>query len=332
MALIGDEPIVQAIVGAGSGERPQRAIGVIVNPFAGGNRDQHQRADAAQRIVGDLGRVHETGSLDEIDDAVRELYRDRIEILAICGGDGSFFRTLSAMVRIYGDGRLPHFLPLRAGSMNTIARAVGCRRGSPEEVLGAIVADLRAGRQLGLAHHHLIRVNDANYGFIVGAGLIVNFLKSYYDRPQRGPLAAARLLGRIALGGLVRSEEVIRLFQTTDAAIDCDGAGVGRGMFRIIFASTVPEMGLGFRLAYRALPGVEGFHFLAGNLAPRQVLPRLPRAHRGQPLDLPGWHDSLAQRVVVEFEEPTHYMIDGDILEEVTRLEMSTGPRLAIIR
>jgi len=260
------------------------------------------------------------------------LYRDRIEILAICGGDGSFFRTLSAMVRIYGDGRLPHFLPLRAGSMNTIARAVGCRRGSPEEVLGAIVADLRAGRQLGLAHHHLIRVNDANYGFIVGAGLIVNFLKSYYDRPQRGPLAAARLLGRIALGGLVRSEEVIRLFQTTDAAIDCDGAGVGRGMFRIIFASTVPEMGLGFRLAYRALPGVEGFHFLAGNLAPRQVLPRLPRAHRGQPLDLPGWHDSLAQRVVVEFEEPTHYMIDGDILEEVTRLEMSTGPRLAIIR
>jgi diacylglycerol kinase family enzyme len=330
MALLGEQPLAHA-----ASRRPEPSggeIGVVVNPYAGGNRDERRRAEAIRREVGDLGGVYETGSLAEIDDVARELHQKRIRMLAICGGDGSFFRTLSALVRVYGDTPLPHFLPLRAGSMNTIARAVGCRAGSPEAVLAAVIAEHRDGRPADIATHHLIRVNGGNYGFLVGAGVIVNFLRAYYERPERGPLPAARLLGRIAVGGLYRSAEVRRLFDTTDAAIDCDGDRVSNGACRIIFASTVPQMGLGFRLAYRAGPGIEGFHFLAGNLSPAEVLVRLPRVHRGRPLNLPGWHDALAQRVAVEFTRPTHYMIDGDILEQVVRLEMSTGPRLAIIR
>jgi hypothetical protein len=139
-------------------------------------------------------------------------------------------------------------------------------------------------------------------------------------------------LARVAVGGLVRSQEVKRLFEVTAASVVCDGVDLGRRVYRIIFSSTVPEIGLGFRLTYRAVAGVRGFHIVAGSLAPLQVLGLLPRVRLGKPLGLEGWHDSLAQRVVVEFTEPTRYMIDGDILEEVTRLEMSTGPRLEIIR
>jgi hypothetical protein len=125
---------------------------------------------------------------------------------------------------------------------------------------------------------------------------------------------------------------VEQLFSTAEAAVVCDGVDWGRGTYPIIFAATVAEMGLGFRLAYRAGAGVDGFHVLAGVLAPLRVLVLLPRVWLGKPLRMDRWHDALAGRVVVEFAQPSRYMIDGDILEEVSRLEMSTGPQLAIIR
>lgn len=307
-------------------------LGVVINPYAGGNRDDRRRADSMRRIVGNRGVVCETGSLDEIEEAALEFRRRGIEILAICGGDGSFFRTLSAMVPVYDGAALPPFLPLRAGSMNTIARAVGCRSGTPEAVLAATVEKCERNERFDVCEHHLIRVNSVNYGFLVGSGLIVKFLQAYYERPQRGPGAAAGLLGRVAVGGLMRVPWVMRLFDVPEASIVCDGLDLGSAAHRIIFAATVAEMGLGFRLAYRAGAGVKGFHLLAGSLSPAEALGLLPRARLGKPLGLPGWHDTLAQEVVVEFSEPTRYMIDGDILEEVSRLEMSTGPRLAIIR
>lgn len=331
MAHVGKRPSV-ADAPAATHRDAQGGLGVVLNPFAGGNRDERHRAHELRLLVGDHGVVHETGGLDEIEAAALDFRRRRIGILAICGGDGSFFRTLSTMVRVYGDEPLPCFLPLRAGSMNTIARAVGCRHGTPETVLAAVVADQRHGRDFDIAHHHLIRVNGDHYGFLVGAGLIVNFLQAYYSRPERGPLAAAMLLARVGAGGIVRAAEAVRLFEASVASITCDGVDFGRRVFPVIFASTVPEIGLGFRLAYRATAGVEGVHVLAGSLSPLQALVSLPRIRRGVGLDVEGWHDELAQRITVEFAQPTRYMIDGDILEAVERLELTTGPRLAIIR
>src|SRR5262249_62264653 len=110
----------------------------------------------------------------------REFRHERIDILAVCGGDGSFFRTLTAIVRAYAGDPLPHFLPLRAGSMNTIARSVGCRRGSPERVLADTVVDYRAGRPFETTERHLMVVNQQDLGFMVGAGAIVSFLRVYY--------------------------------------------------------------------------------------------------------------------------------------------------------
>ncbi len=43
-------------------------------------------------------------------------------------------------------------------------------------------------------------------------------------------------------------------------------------------------------------------------------------------------YDNLAREVRVEFARPTHYMIDGDVLEAVPRIALRSGPRLTIIR
>lgn len=283
-------------------------------------------------IVGETGLVREPRSLAELEAFVEELRAREVEVLAVCGGDGSFSRALGAAVRAYGDAPLPTFLPLRAGSMNTVARSVGCRRGSPERVFAAAVADYRARRPFETTERHLIRAGDDHYGFMVGAGAIVNFLQVYYGSSRRGPWAAARLFGRGLASGLVGGALVRGILQGFEADIECDGERVPQRQYNLFYASSITDIGLGFHATYLATRKAGFFHLLAGRLNARQLLPRLGRLRRGWPLEVPTLYDNLAARVRVEFARPTHYMVDGDVLESVSRLELRIGPRLTIIR
>lgn len=307
-------------------------IGVIVNPHAGRNRGDKERLGNFEKMVGSLGVVAEPGTLQELEHFARQLHDRRIDILAVCGGDGSFFRALSAVIRAYGEEPLPAFLPLRAGSMNTIARSVGIRRGRPEAMLEHVVARYRAGRPLRSTERHLIRVQQEHFGFMVGAGVIVNFLRVYYGGKKAGPVAAAYWLARAILSGIVRGDLAAAILQGFRADIDCDGERVPHRNYNVLYASTIEDIGLGFSATYLATRKRGFFHLLAGHVGAAQVIGRLGRLREGCPLRIPTLYDNLARVVMVEFEEPTHYMIDGDILEPVQRLRCETGPRLKILQ
>ena len=307
-------------------------VGVVVNPFAGENRRVAARTARLAEIVGDAGVVRETVSLDEMAVVGREFRERGIDVLAVCGGDGSFFRTLSAVVRAYGAVPLPPFLPLRAGSMNTIARGIGGRSGRPERILAGVVEDYREGRPFDYTERHLLAVDDDHFGFMVGSGAVVRFLRAYYRRPGRGGWAAAGMLGRVVTSGLAGTSLARRLLQSTAATIDCDGERVPFRRFNVVYAGTVSEIGLGLQPAYLATRKPGYFHLLAGTIQVRDFLRVLPRLRFGLPLGLPEMYDNLAQRVRVEFSKPTHYMIDGDIIGTASRLTVETGPRLRIIR
>jgi len=306
-------------------------FGVVVNPHAGKNRRERERAEQFARAVGGDGVVRETESLAEMEEVACEFRDRRIDVLAVCGGDGSFFRTLSTMVRVYGAAPLPQFLPLRAGSMNTIAGSVGCRRGRPERVLARTVADYRAARPFERTERHLLQVNGEHFGFMVGAGVIVNFLRLYYGGKGRGPRAAAAWVARVVASGLSGSALARGLFQYTEADIDCDAERVPHRRFNLIYASSITEIGLGCKATYLATRKPGFFHLLAGPVRATQVIRRLRRLRHGWPLGIDTLYDNLAQHVRVEFPRPTQYMIDGDILGAVTKLDVVTGPRLTII-
>ena len=284
------------------------------------------------RILDGAGIVREPRSLEDLEVLAHELREQSVDVVAVCGGDGSFFRALSALVRVYGDLPLPLFLPLRAGSMNTIARSVGCRYGSPERILAHAVADYRANRPFETTERHLIRVAGRHYGFMVGAGAIVNFLQVYYGGTGRGPWAAAKLFSRFLGSGVFGTSLMRGVLQGFDADIDCDGERVPHRRYNLFYASSITDIGLGYHATYLATRKRGFFHLLAGSLTVTQVLPRLRRLRRGWPLEVNTLYDNLAQEVRVEFARPTHYMIDGDVLESVSRLDLRIGPRLTIVK
>src|SRR2546423_757151 len=64
-------------------------IGVITNPNSRKNKDRPDRAARLQSIVGDLGEVHETDSVDSIKPVLRDFLRKRARYWVADGGDGA---------------------------------------------------------------------------------------------------------------------------------------------------------------------------------------------------------------------------------------------------
>ena len=64
-------------------------IGVITNPNSRKNKGKPDRAARLQSIVGELGEVHETSTLDSIKPVLRDFLRKRARYWVADGGDGA---------------------------------------------------------------------------------------------------------------------------------------------------------------------------------------------------------------------------------------------------
>jgi diacylglycerol kinase (ATP) len=307
-------------------------IGVVVNPYAGRNRRTGDRADRLGDVLGRHGWVRETASLEHLDEVAAECRARAVDVLGVCGGDGTLARTLSALVRVYGSHALPGIVPLRAGTMNTIARAMGCPSWQPERMLTEIVATYRRGRPLDATEHQLAEVNRHDYGFMVGAGVPVAFLRHYYEQPRQGAATAARTLLHLIASGLRGGAVASQMFAPIPATVWCDGTRVPFADYTVIYASTIEDIGLGFRPTYRARERPGHVHVFAGSIGVGEFVRTLPAIKRGRPTGSPKVFDALARSVRVEFRQPTFYMIDGEIMEPTAQLAIDPGPVVRVIR
>ena len=203
-------------------------IGVVLNPRARKNR--HRADEIGARIaaaLGEDGLVRVTPTLESVAAAATECHDRDIEILAICGGDGTFHCTLTAFHAVYGSDPLPALLPLRAGTINYLADATGGWRGRPEHVVARVLRDQRRGRTHVTTERDVLRVNGRELGFVLGFGVPVNYLQAYYAQEAQGPGPAAGLLGRLIVSALLGTHMARAVMQPIDADVE-----VGRASCR----------------------------------------------------------------------------------------------------
>jgi diacylglycerol kinase family enzyme len=308
-------------------------IGVVVNPHARGNRNgTAERARRLTEVVGPDGLVRVTESLPAIEEVARE-FRDRgTEVLAICGGDGSYHCTLTGFRHVYGDAALPKLVPLRAGTINYVAAATGGRRGRPEQVLARVVRDYRRGGNFETTERDLLRVNGTEYGFVLSFGTAVNYLRAYYALERQGRARAAWLLTRLVFSALAGTHGARAVFQAVAADVECDGLPVPFRQFTFFFAATVDRIALGFRPTYLATRKPGYFHVVGGPIPALRLIRRVLRIYRGFPTGEPTLFDTLGRHLVIRFFRPEPHMIDGDILSPIERLEVDVPCRVTLIR
>lgn len=308
-------------------------IGVVVNPHARSNRAAGpERVARMTEVLGRDGFVRVTDSVAMIEEVAREFRERGVEVLAICGGDGSYHCTLTAFCAVYGKAPLPLLLPLRGGTVNYIAKATGGRRGRPEQTVARVVRDYRRGRVYETTELDMLCVNGREHGFVLSFGTAVNFLRRYYARPKQGPTQAALLLGRLIASALTGTHGARAVFQATRADVEVDGEPLPFRQFTFFFASTVERIALGFRPTYLGQRKRGYMHVLGGPVPATRLIRRAVRIYRGFPTHEPTLFDNLAQRGVIRFFRPEAWMLDGDILEPVARLAVEVAGRVTLIR
>ena len=308
-------------------------IGVIVNPNARANRrDPQARVSRMTRIVGRDGLVRATPTVDAIEAVAREFKDAGVDMLAVCGGDGSDHCTLTAFDRVYGPEPFPVVLPLRAGTINYVADDAGVRRGSPEQVLQRVVTAHRRGHTLVTTERDLLRVDGEHLGFVLSFGTAVNFLRAYYARERQGPVWATRLLGRCIASAMLGTHLARSIFQAVEADVTCDDEVLPFRQFTFFFAGTVRRIALGFQVTYLGDRKRGFLHVVGGPIPARRLIRRALRIHRGFPTGEPLLYDNLGQRLVVQFARPSHYMLDGDVLGPADRLVVDVHRRLTLVR
>ncbi|GAB1816268.1 diacylglycerol/lipid kinase family protein [Mycobacterium sp. MUNTM1] len=326
-------------------------LGVIVNPKARKNRAASaDRIAELRRIVGPRGEVHETNSIEELRDAIRRL-APRVTHLVGDGGDGALHWLINEIERCVSDPqRWPAFVPTNGGSVNAVARKARVR-GRPEAIIRALTAAAEADRPPpdvrldtlvldgetadGAVFHRLC------FGLAAG-GVGNRFYDRYYDSPDHGRLAVARVIGRsfgdyitskVAPGRVKTPNYASILFTPTRARVVIDGDEVPSRTHSLLHAGAIDlRIGGPLRLFPKASePGA--LHFQAGNLRPSRIVAQLPTALTNGMLRGEGLRDVIGHEMIIEAEdEPLSPIIDGERFLGIVKLVARAGPRIRIAR
>ncbi len=309
-------------------------LGVVVNPRARSLRRDPQVLARLRAAAGTHALVREARDLAELNDIALEFREARIAVLAVAGGDGSNTVTLTGFARAYGEQALPALALLRAGTMNTVADALGVPRLAPDVLLRRLVRAARDGEALSFHERATIDV-AGRLGFLFGTGVFRSFLDEYYAAgPDPSPGTAARTLARIAGSIVVRGPLAARLVARESLELDVDGTPWGSGPYLTVAAGTVDQVGLGFRPFCRAFERADAFHLLALGASATQALRMLPRIHRGRPLPAGLAADALVRDATIRPTQPgaaVRAMVDGDLIEVNGPLRLRVGPRVRVI-
>ncbi|MEB4210206.1 diacylglycerol/lipid kinase family protein [Mycobacterium sp. 94-17] len=326
-------------------------LGVIVNPKARRNRGaSRDRIAELRRIVGARGEVHETHSIEELRDTIAQI-SPRVTHLVGDGGDGALHWLINEVERCVEDPqRWPAFVPSNGGSVNAVARKARVR-GRPEAIIRALAADAEADRPPpevsldtlaldgetadGTAFHRLC------FGLAAG-GVGNRFYDRYYDSPDHGRLAVARVIGRSFSDYLTSKVAPSRvrtpnyasiLFTPTRARVVIDGEEVPSRTHSLLHAGAIDlRIGGPLRLFPKASePGA--LHFQAGNLRPSKIVAQLPVALTSGALRGKGLRDVNGHEMTIEAEdEPLSPIIDGERFLGIVKLVARAGPRIRIAR
>jgi diacylglycerol kinase family enzyme len=326
-------------------------VGVIVNPKARKNRaaSRDRLADLG-RMLGSRGEVHETNSIEELRDTIAQI-APRVTHLVGDGGDGALHWLINEVEHCISDPqRWPAFVPTNGGSVNAVARKARVR-GRPEAIIRALTAAAETDQPppevsldtlvldgetaTGEAFHRLC------FGLAAG-GVGNRFYDRYYDSPDHGRLAVARVIARsfgdyitskIAPSRVKTPNYASILFTPTRARVVIDGDEVPSRTHSLLHAGAIDlRIGGPLRLFPKASePGA--LHFQAGHLRPSRIVAQLPTALTNGALRGGGLRDVNGHEMVIEaLDEPLSPIIDGERFLGIVKLVARAGPRIRIAR
>ena len=282
--------------------------------------------------------VHETGELEELEEAAQRIAARGSSRIILAGGDGSYMAGVTALARAFGARPLPPIALAPGGTVGTVARNWGGARGGwGAKGAERIVRRAAAGDAVEIVRRPTLRVTDDrggdHIGFMLGAGLVAGFFDEYYAAPVQGYATAARIAAGVFAQSFVGGPLAKRVLEPVGATLRIDGVEAQPRRWSLVLASVIRDVGLHMLVTPRAGETAGAFHVVASPLGPRAHGPQLPRVLAGKRLQGRGHVDVPAAReLLLRFEGATGnaYVLDGDVLR-ATEVRVTTGPAIDVV-
>lgn len=307
-------------------------IGLIANANAGlvsraYLETQDRRIDKLLRAHGQPA-MHRTADREELRTALTNLRRAGIGTLAIRGGDGTLRLTITEALNVWGSDQLPTLLPLRGGTNNVIPASFGWT-GDPAGNLQRFLQrhPVRAMRVMQVP---LLKVNGA-YGFIFGCGTFSRFLEAYYAGGTPSRWGGFKLFAKTAAAALWNNGTGNPICAGITARLEIDNAPVQTGCYTLLTASCVRHVGLGFHPYFLAQGNPARLHFLLATATPRRLIANAVNFYLGRTSSTADIVHQAGTRMVLHFDEPTRFSLDGDLIDGGQRITVESGPTVSLL-
>lgn len=337
-------------------------IGVITNPNSRKNRNRPDRAERLQRIVGTLGEVHSTASIDSIKPVLRDFLRKRARYWVADGGDGALHWMVRLGMEVLQEDefvgqtvRLPVTLPTKGGTIDFVANNVGIK-GDAEGILGSLRRSVEYGASIeetevdsmvidGVQIVDGVEVPFRTYGFASAAGGVgQRFYSKYYEHDDPNPKTIMKIvantvssapialtpLSRLPLGKMTSYAK--EMFEPTACQVILDGMRLpGDSFTGVHIASMSINLGNVLRFFGKAdQPGL--MNAIVGTPSPWAIIRNIPRMARGEEMKGRNILDRPCREMKLEATggELLAPIIDGEFYRDVKTIEFRVGPRVRI--
>jgi diacylglycerol kinase (ATP) len=314
-------------------------IDVIVNTTARRFAASPRLVDRLRSACSGVARLHDTGSLGELEAAATEIASRGSDLVVLCGGDGSFMAGVTALARAFGEERLPPLGLVPGGTVATVARNWGMA-GEPLALLEGLLHDrerlhftprptLRVAGTT-VASGGLPETVEERIGFIFGTGLVASFFDVYYARGARGYAGAARIVARVFVESFWGGALARHVLDPLPCSIEVEGQRLAPEAWSLVCAAVVRDLGIHMLVTYRAGEDPGRPHLVASPLSSRQLGPRAPLVLAGRSIGGRDHFDDLARDFVVRFPRGAGpYVLDGDVLH-ASSVRVSAGPVIRV--
>lgn len=341
----------------------QMEIGVITNPNSRKNRNRPDRMERLQRIVGGMGEVHQTQSLDSIKPVLRDFLRKRARYWVADGGDGALHWMLRMGMEVLqedefaeGSVTLPVTLPTKGGTIDFVANNVGIE-GDAEGILATLRRHLEHGATIEETEVDSMVIDGVQlvdgedvpfrtYGFASAAGGVgQRFYSKYYAAHDPNPRTIVKVvantvmsapialspLSKLPFGGNLRTYAK-EIFAPTPCKVTLDGMVLPGNEFTGVHVASM-SINLGNVLRFFGKADQRGMmNAIVGTPSPWSIIRNIPRMSRGQEmvgrniLDRP----CREMKIVASGGELLEPIIDGEYYRNVKELSFRIGPRVRI--
>ena len=339
-------------------------IGVITNPNSRKNRNKPNRAAELQSIVGTMGEVHETDSVDSIKPVLRDFLRKRARYWVADGGDGAMHWMLRMGMEVLQEDEfaeqtlsLPLTLPTNGGTIDFIASNCGIR-GDATNLLATLRSSIERNARIeevevdSMLIEGVAQTPDGDepfrtYGFAVAAGGVgQRFFAKYYEDEDPTPKTILKVIASTLasmpvslspLRSVPMFSKMLRtyaheMFKPTSCKVTIDGMILPGNEFTAVHVASMSlNLGRVLRFFGKAdQPGV--MNALVGSPTPMAIAANLPRMYLGKEMTGHGVLDRSCREMVIEAvgDELMAPIIDGESYADVKKLSVRIGPRVRV--